>query len=311
MAFPYAEINSFAKNHVRPIIVDQIYKGNVLPKRLMERNRIQVSGGQTIRQVVQYDKLNGGTWDGATDIIATSYKKTHDYAELDWKFYHSEAMLTRKDVIMASGPEQIFDLVKTRMGEIKAKMVDQLGTDFYSNSADGDATINGLRQSIDTGNTYAGIAQGTYTWWKAAQEDSTTTTITYNKLATMWNTIVNNSTGETPTILTTTSTIYTALLDLFQPQQRFQNADQANVGWPSLVFHGVPCVLDPKCPASHLFMLNENHIKFWVSDKMNFEFTGWQTPINQPGADIAYMLLGCNMLVDMPGSSGKFTAITG
>lgn len=309
MAFPYAEIDSFARDHYRPKIVDSIFKSNVLTNRLMSKNRVRIDGGKTIRWATEYALANGGTYDGAYDVISTNYKQTHDYAELNWKFYYAYSVLTDKDKIMSSGKEEIFNLVKTKFEGVRKKMVDQLGTGVYTASADADATINGLRQSVDTGNTYAGIAQGTYTWWASAGEDSSTTTLVPGTFTTAYVT-TKDASNEEPTIWITDSTIFTAAINLFQPQQRF-NGDNANVGFPSLVVLGKPLVMDNKCPAAHLFLLNENFLEFVVSDKMNFEWMGWKQPINQPSADVGIMKLGCNMINLMPRAHYKCTAITG
>jgi hypothetical protein len=309
MAFPYEEINTFARDHVRPRIVDSIFKSNVVTNRLMSKNRVRIDGGKTIRWATEYALANGGTYDGAYDVISTNYKQTHDYAELGWKFYYAYSVLTDKDKIMASGKEEIFNLVKTKFDGIRKKMVDQLGTGVYTASADADATINGLRQSIDTANTYGGIAQATYSWWQAAGENSTTTTLAPGTFTTAYVT-TKDASNEEPTIWVTESTIFTAAINLFQPQQRF-TGDNANVGFPSLVVLGKPLVMDNKCPTSHLFLLNENYLEFVISDKMDFEWMGWKNPINQPSADVGIMKLGCNMINLMPRAHYKCTAITG
>ena len=96
-----------------------------------------------------------------------------------------------------------------------------------------------------------------------------------------------------------------------QRQQRFNEADQAIVGFRSLLVNGVPIVADNKCTASHLFLLNEKYLELRISSKDNFEFIGWQKKVDQPGAMFGVITVALNLMNLQPRSMYKFTAITG
>lgn len=309
MAFPWAEINGYANEFFLEEPTDAIYKGNVLASRMGTNGRINVDGGRAINLPVEFAKANGGNYDGAYDIINATVKKTHDYGTLDWKFKWAETVISDKDILMNSGSSKIRDLVRDKVLSMKSKIRDLIGTGIYSAGTD-TTEIDGLGLSVDTGNTYAGIAQGTYTWWKAAGEDSSSTTITIPLLTTaFFDTVANSPDQETPTVWTTTATIMAAVSLLAQPQQRFMG-DNCNVGFPSLAVMGIPMILDSKCTASHLYLLNEKYLGLTVASNFNMTFTGFETPINQPSARIAISKWGGNLLNRLPGTMYKFSALT-
>jgi hypothetical protein len=131
---------------------------------------------------------------------------------------------------------------------------------------------------VSTSNTVGGISQSTYSWW-AAQVDSSTTTLTIAALQSLYN---NCSIGnDKPTIGIATKSIYNSYYALLQPQQRFMDSETAKGGFDSLMFNGMPLVVDSHDPASHLFMLNEAYLHLYYHPDENFRFEPFAKPINQ------------------------------
>lgn len=307
--FPWDEISAFATEHYIPKAIDQIYKSNILLAKLKERGNVEVRGGTEIRQPIEFAKGGGGNYDGKYDIVTTTHVKTHDYAVVDWKHKYAYSDITKRDRVMANGPEAILSLVESRVKGMGKKLSDLIGTGIYSSG--GTEQIDGLQLIVDTGNSYAGIAQGTYTYWAAAGESSESE-ITDPLLSAAIGTVYDNC-KEKPDFGVCTQAIFNFIRNLYQPQQRYQGGlDQANVGYGtmSLMVNGVPIVPDNKCPASHLFLLNLDHLFFITSEKDNFDFTGWEKPINQPGASIAFTTWSGNLMCDSPRTTFRFKSIS-
>lgn len=311
MAHPYAEVNTFADRYIRPGIQDQVYKGNWLTKRLMEKNLVNIDGGTQIEQAVEFDKARVTNTFGQYDILVPAEKKTIDKMVLQWKFKVADQTITDKDKILTGGnANKLANLAMTRMLGLKKAMIDNIGTGIYTATADAGDEITGLRTAIDTGNTYAGIAQGTYTWWACAGEDSSTTTITPLILQTGYGACVNASKGKEPTCGVTTQTLFDRIWTLFQPQQRY-GGDMANVGWgQSIPFNGKPVVPDPKCTAAHFFWLNEDAMELFVHPDFNMDLLNWDKLPNQPHAYGCFLKWTGNLLVKEPRTCYKYTALT-
>jgi hypothetical protein len=162
-----------------------------------------------------------------------------------------------------------------------------------------------LRLAVDSAGTYGGISRTSYSWW-AAQEDSTTTALTIPTLqALMGDCTVGN---DRPTVITTSQNSYDTIFGLLQPQQRFMDADTAKAGFQNILFNGVPVIVDSHCPATCLFMLNENYLQFIVHTDEDFRFEPFQKPTNQNVSSAKIFWFGalCGSNCRM---QGKFSAI--
>jgi hypothetical protein len=156
-------------------------------------------------------------------------------------------------------------------------MVDNLGTGIYSAGTDAKSIV-GLRVIVATAETVGGISQTDYSWWRA-QVDSSTTTLSLAAMQSLFN--LCSVDNEHPTVVMTTRSLYNSYYALLQPQQRFTDSETAKGGFANLMFNGVPVIADSKCPASHMFMLNEKYLHLYVHKDENMRFEPFQKPVNQ------------------------------
>ncbi len=309
MSFPYSEAETYARAVVLPKEKDVIFKGNWLTKRALEQDRIQVDGGTQVEQLLEYAKADTSNYDGAYGTVNINYKQTFNKAILQWKYKEAHTTLTDADRVACNGAGKVMDIVEKRIAGLRKVLIDSIGTGVYSDGSTDTSDMNGLRQAVSTSNTYAGIAQSTYTWWAAAGV-STATAITDALLQTGYGAATQNATGQiAPTCGVTTQTQFDKIRAIYLPQQRYIG-DAANVGWgQSIPFSGVPIVPDAKVPSGYFFWLQENDLNIYISEKLNFEFMPWKEPINQPSASTAFLKVAINM-IQIPTGCYVFTSLT-
>jgi hypothetical protein len=180
-----------------------------------------------------------------------------------------------------------------------------LATALYNDGTTTDAP-DGLRHIISTSNTVAGISQSTYSWW-AAQEDTTTTTTSIYALQSLFGDCSIDS--DTPTVGSTTQTIYNRIYAQLQPAQRFVDSQMAKAGFTSIMVNGKPVLVDSKCPTNYFYWINEDYFDFVVHKSENFRFEPFQKPVNQ-NVKIAKVYLAGNFVSSNNRMHGHMTGLT-
>jgi hypothetical protein len=246
MALTYDQISAITDKKFIPKLVDNIFDSIPLFMRLKKKQKLQ-SGGTSVMVPLNY-ALNGT---GVT--------------------------IKRSDELKNSGDAQKVNFVKSKMEIAEKTMADRLGTGVYSAGTDSKSIV-GARVFINTTSTYGGISQSSYSWWQG-QVDSTTTTLSINALQSLWGDCTVGS--EHPTVVTSTQSIYDTYFGLLQPQQRFVDSQMAKAGFTSLMWNGVPFLVDSKCPSSNVCMFNERYLDLYPHKDENFRFEAFQKPINQ------------------------------
>jgi hypothetical protein len=87
--------------------------------------------------------------------------------------------------------------------------------------------------------------------------------------------------NDTPSVVMTTRTIYNLYYALLQPQQRFMDKNSASAGFSSLMFNGIPVIVDSHATAAGMYFLNEKYLHLFVHKDVDFAFEPFQKPVNQ------------------------------
>jgi len=277
MALTYGEISAITEKYFIPKLVDNIFTSNVLLQRARKKFMQTQDGGERIMCPVMYATTSASDWYSGADTLDITANDQITSAEFEWKQAYANITITRLDDLKNSGKLATVNFVKSKVQVAEKTLADKIGTGLYNLGTDADAIV-GLRLAIDSTGTYGGIDRSTYTWW-ASQEDSSTTALSLSAMQALYGdcTIGNDK----PSVIVTTQDIFDDYFALLQPQQRFQDSNTANAGFNNLLFRGVPIVVDNKCPASHMFMLNEDYLKLYIHTKENFRFEPFQKPLNQ------------------------------
>jgi hypothetical protein len=85
----------------------------------------------------------------------------------------------------------------------------------------------------------------------------------------------------TPTVVSTTRSLFNSYYGLLQPQQRFQDSNTAAGGFQSLLFNGIPVVPDSHSTSSFWNFLNEEYLHLWAHREEDMRFEPFAKPLNQ------------------------------
>jgi len=197
---------------------------------------------------------------------------------------HSYANITISDAdeIKNSGSDaKVIDLVGAKTQLAEATLRDTLGTALYNDGTTTNAPV-GLRAMVDsTSNTYGGIDRSTNSWWQP-QRDASTTSLSIAKMQSLFGDCTVDS--DMPSLLLSNQDTHDTYHGLLQPQERYQDADTASGGFKSILFKGVPMVVDSHSPSGDLWMLNEKYIMLKYHPDKNFSFEPFRRPTNQAGS---------------------------
>jgi hypothetical protein len=303
--------------------VDNVYKSSPVFTRLRTRNAERFEGGMSIRHPIAFAELNGGAFQrGGTFNI--SYVQTDTALEVVPKYYYVNVTLFGTDNVLARGPEAAMNYVESKMVNASGKMAKNLGTDLFLDGTgvnSGTINLDGLRQALDNGNTYAsyggitrsdlGVANGTNNQGINSYVDASTSAFTMQAFQTAYGSAWFGN--EHVDLIVTTQAIWNIIWNKILPQQRFmeESTDVAKIGFQSMRWNGASICVDQYCPASQIFGLNTKYIQFWISTlpKYQFGFTGFKEAQNTDDVAGQYLFSG-NLLVPAPRLFFLFTTIT-
>lgn len=277
MPLTYDQISAITQKKVVPKMVDNIFDSNPLLQRAKKKFYTKVDGGTSITQPLNYAQISASDWYSGADTLSTTDNDVFTAAEYQWKQIFANISISRIDELKNSGDAAILNFVKQKVMIAEKTIADQMGTGLY-NAGTNSKAVGGLRLICSASNTVGGIAQGTYSWWQA-QLDSSTTTLTMAAMQTIDNRCTIGNDG--PSVIMTTRSIYNSYYGLLQPQQRFQDGDVAKGGFSSLMFNGKPVIVDSHAPSGHMFFLNEDYLNLYYHPDEDFRFEAFQKPINQ------------------------------
>lgn len=277
MALTYDQISAITEKKFIPKMVDNIFDSNPLLQRAKSKFYEPVNGGTSIIQPLNYAQISNVAWYTGSETLDTTDNDTATGAEYQWKQIKGTISILGLDELKNSGDAAKLNHVKQKTEICEKSVQDAMGTGLYSASTNAKSII-GLGTIIGTANTVGGISQSTYSWWQA-QVDSSTTVTAMAPLQVIHNrcSVGNDS----PTVAMTTRAIYNFYYGLLQPQQRFTDSETGKGGFTSLMFNGIPMIVDSHCPASNLMFLNEKYLHLYYHPKANFRFEPFQKPINQ------------------------------
>lgn len=280
MAVPnssYDQVSAITRRKFIPKLVDNIFDSNILLQRGRKKFLEKLDGGTKIVQPLNYAVASASGWYAGADTLSNVDNDVITAAEYDWKQIYASIAIKRIDELKNAGASQVLSLVKNKVKIAEKTMADSIGTGLFNAGTTTDAII-GLRAIVDAASTIGGISQSTYSWWQA-QEDTSSTVLSLAVMQALFNDAAIGN--DKPSLIVTTRDIFDSYYALLQPQQRFVNDEVARGGFSSLMFNGVPVVVDSHCPSSHMFMLNEKYLHLFVHKDEDFRFEPFMKPINQ------------------------------
>jgi hypothetical protein len=276
MALTYDQITAITEKKFIPKLVDNIFNSNALLKKLKAKEKPQ-SGGDKVLVPLAYAQTSASGWYQGSETLDTTDNEQITSAEFDWKQLYANISVTRRDELRNMGDAGIINFVKSKVEIAEKTIRDKLSTALYNVGTDA-KQIQGLRLMLSASNTYGGINQGTYSWWQA-QVDSTTTTLTLSAMQSMYGDCGEGT--DYPDMIIGDQDMFDRYHALLTPQQRFADEETAKGGFKSLMFNGAPVVVDASAPAGDMMFLNMDFLDLYPHKDENFRMEPFVKPINQ------------------------------
>jgi hypothetical protein len=305
-------------NYKLPDVIDGVYNSNPILGLLNQQERILLDGGRRIEQAMLYDKLNGGSY-GRDDTFANTRKNTRTAFIGDWKLHRVELAFDGMDELQNAGASAVMDNAELKLQEMELTLKDNLGIELFGLGTDnGGKALDGLPTWVDDGTNVSsvwGITRGTDAVGTAAKAyyDATGGSLTIPALQTAYGAVTIEN--EKPNLLATTQTLWNALFNRVQPQQRYPVGgggvfdDLARIGFESIKFQRAAVIVDSHVQSGRVYGLNLNFVKLIVHSMRPGILRGWM-PSSNKDERVNQMLWSGNLVVGGPRFQFQLRAMT-
>lgn len=273
-----SEISSLTQKFLIPKLVDNIFDSNALLQRAKKKGWYEpCDGGTSVSQPLAYATTANAMRYSGSQTLNTADNQQITEATFDWKEYVASIAITRIDELKNAGKAGIINHLKSKVQLAEKSLRDLLGTDLFSDGSTS-GSIQGVKLICAITGTHGTIAKGTYSWWQA-NVDSTTTALTPTALQALIGDCTVDS--DKPTVIVCTQDEFDDLWASLQVQQRFSDEDTMKAGFTNLIFNGIPVIVDSHCSSGYLYALNENYLSLRPHKDENFRFEPFRKPTNQ------------------------------
>jgi len=257
-------------------LADNVTENNAILNRLNKRGKVKpVSGGRVIAQELNYAENSTYKRYSGYETLNISPSEVFTAAEFDWKQAAVAISISGLEQLQNSGPEQMIDLLESRIENAEQTMQNNLSGDFYSDgTADGGKQIGGLQLLVadtPTSGTVGGINRATWSFWRNQSYDATTdggAAASAANITRYMNTLyLRCSRGnDHPDLIIADNNYYQFYWESLQAIQRVTTSEMAEAGFQALKYMNADVVFDGgyggAAPTNHMYFLNTNYI-FW------------------------------------------------
>lgn len=258
-------------------IADNVTKNNALLMRLQSRGRSRpFSGGRLIYEELSFaENGNAGFYSGY-DLLPVAAQDVISAAQFDIKQAACPVTISGLELLQNAGPEQMIDLLTSRIDVAESTMQNLICGGLYSNGTGfGGKQIVGLDAAVPldpTTGVYGGIDRATWTFWRSKIQNVAATTTLQADMNDLWSRLVRGS--DRPDLIIADSVVWKAYLATLQANQRFTDPSSASLGFPTIKYMDCDFVLDGGiggfCPAGTAFFLNSKYIHYRPHSARNF-----------------------------------------
>lgn len=288
-------------------LADNISQHNALLSRLRSKgNSSLVPGGRTIVEELEYAENATFQYYSGYEILDVSPSDVISAAEFNWKQAAVNVTASGLETrIQNAGPEQIINLLESRIKNAEKTMANQISVGVYSDgTGSGGKQIGGLQSIVgDAGTgTVGGINSTTFTFWKnqtsgdVASIDSSAVLLDA-EMKNMWLETTRGTDGVD--IIVSDQTLYKVFWDNLTDRQRITDASEGIQGFQTLKFVTADVVMDggpnphnSGIPATHMYFLNSDYLKFKVHSATNFVPFERREPVNQDALVVPILFAG-------------------
>jgi hypothetical protein len=265
-----------------------------------------VPGGRTIVEELEYAENATFQYYSGYEILDVSPSDVISAAEFNWKQAAVNVTASGLETrIQNAGPEQIINLLESRIKNAEKTMANQISVGVYSDgTGSGGKQIGGLQSVVaDAGTgTVGGINSATFTFWKnqtsgdVANAD-TSFEVLDAEMKNMWLETTRGTDGVD--IIVSDQTLYKMFWDNLTDRQRITSASEGIQGFQTLKFVTADVVMDggpnphnSGIPATHMYFLNSDYLYFRVHSATNFVPFERREPVNQDALVVPILFAG-------------------
>lgn len=275
MALSVSEANTVSDKYYDKVLEQQCYDDCAFYQKLKKMKHV-VPGGTKITWPLRYEQLGRADAVGPNDRVIYEKKATRTQAQLDWKWYLVDGLMTWQERTENTGPQQIIDLIADKYEEMKQDMDERFSKDLFTENPNGKG-FSSLATIVDDTDTYAGIAVADAPVW-AAIEDTTTTTLAIGGGSTTLLGMIGRATygKKKPNFHLTTKLLRDKFEMLLEPKQRYTSDEMASLGFSDTVMiHGAPVMGDPFCTDNTWYGLCMEVFYLLYHPDFNFKTDKW------------------------------------
>lgn len=300
MALPNSSITEIVATtlaHRSKKLADQVAGANALLAALKKKGKISlISGGRAIWEEFMYAENPNVGWYSGYDTLPTQAGDIISAAAFDWKQAACPVVWSGREEMMNNGPEQVIDLIETRIQNAESTLENLVAQGIYSDgTAAGGKQIDGLLAAVPvtpTTGTYGGINRATTgnEFWRSKATDTNaapSASTIQGILNTMWISLQRGKDG--PDLIVSDGNPFNAYLSSLQALQRFTQASVGDLGFPTVKYMGADWLFDgginSYATADTVWMLNTKYLHFRVHKDRNFvPLNPARTAVNQDAA---------------------------
>ena len=259
-------------------IQDNVTKNNALLTYIKDKGNVRTfSGGSLIYEELSFAENSNAGWYAGYDLLPIAAQDVISAAQFDIKQAAVPVVISGLDELRNSGPEQMIDLMESRIKVAESTMANLLAQGIYSDgTAAGGKQIVGLDAAVPvtpTTGTYGGIDRATWTFWRsvATNAGALTAATIQGAMNAMWSNLVRGM--DRPNLLVMDNLFWQMYMASLQPQQRFTDPSKASLGFPTVKFMDADVVMDGGiggfATSNTCFFLNTKFLHYRPHSKRN------------------------------------------
>src|SRR5690606_15244617 len=295
-ALNYDALTATTRKHYLPTLVDNVFNATPLLQYLRRKQKPAPGGTKLVQPLIYAANTSRGSYRGY-DILDVAPTDEITAAEFEWKQLYVSLTISGLEEAVNRGTAAVLNLLESKMEIARMSLIEEFSKQLWGDGTGNNGKdITGIRAAIDDGSNvavYGGIDRTQYSWWKSQYNDNggSPRPLTLGLINSM---ITACSRGaDTVDLIVTTPTLWDALWELLQKQQRYEAVRVADTGFDEIRFRGRSVIYDDDCPDGTIWFINSKYLTLRPHvEYTNFKDTGWKKPTNQDAAVMQILWMG-------------------
>jgi hypothetical protein len=284
----YTEIVTTTLAGYSKTMADNVTNNNALLRHIDSNGNKSPATGRTIVQELEYATNSTTKWYSGYEVLDTSTSNVFTAAEFNYKQLAGNVVISGLEQVENSGPEQIFNLLKSRIRNLEKSLKNTMATALYADGTGTDSKeLGGLQLIVPgtVGNTVGGINSTTYSFWQNQVYDFSTegatasATTIQTAMNTLWLACIRGA--DRPDVIVGDTNYFGFYWSSLQSNQRFTSDESASAGFMNLMFMDSPVYYDDQCPSNKMYMLNTDYLFLRYAEGREFVPLGEKASVNQ------------------------------